>query len=107
MSRRVLSSSSSGSGCLTPIHFGLIDDLDLEVAELHVNLVEIIRGDDILGQRVVNVVVSEVALLLGEANQFLDLLGQLNAGLAFHLTDGLQLSFAFRGGWWGGRLSVR
>ena len=56
------------------IHLRLVHDLDLQIAQFEVNLIQLLRPDEALGQRVVYVAVGEVALLLGQADQFLDLL---------------------------------
>ena len=61
-------------GLFDAVHFRLVDDLDLQVAELEVDLVQFLRPDEALGQRVVDVAVGEVALHLGQADQFLYLL---------------------------------
>ena len=78
-------------GLLDAIHFGLVHDLDLEIAELDVNLVQVVGRNDVVRQRIVDVAVSEVTLLLREAQQFFDLLSQVHTGLSF---DGVK-----RGHW--------
>ena len=71
-------------GLLDAIDFGLVDDLDLEIAELDVDLIEIVGSDDVIRQSIVDIVVGEVALFLGEADEFLDFFGQIDAGLGFN-----------------------
>ncbi len=72
---------------LDSVHLGLVNDLHLEIAQLDVNLVQILRRNDRVGQGVVDVVVSQVALFLREADEFLDFLGQIQAGLALDGSD--------------------
>ncbi len=57
---------------LDAIDLGLIDDFDLKIAELDVNVIQIFRSDNMIGESLVDIVVSEVALLLGETDEFLD-----------------------------------
>ena len=67
---------------LDPVHLGLVHDLDLQVAQLDIDLVQVLGQDGRVRQRVVDVVVGQVALLLGEPDQLLDLLRDINARLA-------------------------
>ena len=57
---------------LDPVHLGLVNDLDFEIAELDVDLVQVLRGDDSFREGVVDIAVGQVTLLLGQADQFLD-----------------------------------
>ena len=68
---------------LDAVHFRLVNDFHFEVAELGVDLIQFLGRDHRVRQRIVDVVVSEVTLFLGQPNQFLDLLCQIEAGLAF------------------------
>ena len=63
-------------GLLDPIDFGLVNNLNLEVAQLDIDLVQVFRGDQGFRKSVVNVAVSEVPLLLRETNEFLNLFRQ-------------------------------
>ena len=66
---------------LDAVHFGLVNDLDLQDAQLAVKIVQFLGRNDRVGQGVVDVGVSQVALLLGQADQFLDFLGQVHPGI--------------------------
>lgn len=57
------------------LQIGRFDNLDLEAAQFGVNGVEEFGRDKLVGQGVVDVVVSEVALFLGQTEQFLDFFG--------------------------------
>src|SRR5207237_8202322 len=59
-------------GLLDAIYFGLINDLDLQTAQLDVNVIKVFGIDHAIWERVVDVVVSEIALFLGEPDKFLD-----------------------------------
>ncbi len=59
-----------------PVHLGLIDDFDLQAAELDINLVEIFRTDNAIRQRIVDVGVGQITLLLSETNKFFDLVSE-------------------------------
>ena len=72
---------------LGTVYLGLINDLDLEVTELDVDLVHLLRGHGRVGQNVTDVAVSQVTLLLRLANQFLDLLGDVHTGGVLDGTD--------------------
>ena len=63
---------------LDAVHFRLIHDLDFEVAELDINLVQVRGADQILRERLVDIAIGQVTLLLGQADQFLDLLGDID-----------------------------
>ena len=52
-------------GRLGTIQVGRFDDLDFEAAQLGINRVQQLRGNDFIRNRVVDVVVGEVALVLG------------------------------------------
>ena len=65
---------------LDPVHFGLVHDFDLQIAQLAVEAVQFLGGNDHIGQRIVDVVVGQIALFARQANQFFDLLGHLPAG---------------------------
>ncbi len=64
-------------GLFDAVHFRLVDDFDFQVAQFAVEIVQFVRGDDAIGQGVVDVVVGQVALFLGQADEFLDLFGQV------------------------------
>ena len=66
-------------GLFDAVHLRLVNNLDLQIAQLDVDLVQFLRPDEGLGQRLVDIVVGQVALLLGQADQFLDLLRDLKA----------------------------
>jgi hypothetical protein len=88
-------------GLFDPIHFRLIDDLDLQVAELAVDLVQVIRRDNAVGQCVIDVAVGQIALFLGQPQQLLDLFGQIHAsGSANHLRDLRRASSGIPGRGW-------
>ena len=59
-------------GLLDAIYFGLINDLDLQTAQLDVNVIKVFGIDHAIWERVVDVVVSKIALFLGEPDKFLD-----------------------------------
>ena len=64
-------------GLLDAVHLGLVHDFDFQVAQLGVKIVQVLGRHDAVGQRVVDVVVGQVALFLRQADQFLDLFGQV------------------------------
>ncbi len=66
---------------LDAIDLGLVDNFDFEVAELDVNVVEFLAGDHRVREGFVDVVVSEVALLLGEADELFYLFRNLNSAI--------------------------
>ena len=70
-----------GLGLFDAVDFGLVDDFDFEVAELDVNFVEFLAGDHGVREGFVDVVVGEVALLLGEADKFFDLFGDFSGAI--------------------------
>src|SRR5581483_1943534 len=72
-----------GFRLLDAVDFRGIHDLDFEIVELGINLVEVLRSDDAVGERVVDIVVGEVALFLGEDDQFANLFCQVNTRLGF------------------------
>ncbi len=80
------------------VHFRLIHDIDLQAAQLDVNLVEFLRPGEVVRQRVGYVAVGEVPLLVGEADQFFDLLGNGQR----HRTFGRSLIGAVVRGVWRG-----
>jgi hypothetical protein len=43
-------------GLFDAVHLGLIDDLDFQVAQFAVEIVQFVRGNDAIGQGVVDVV---------------------------------------------------
>ncbi len=59
-------------GLFDAFEVGGFDDFDFETAEFGINGVENLRGDDFVGKGVVDVVVGQVTLILGETEQFLD-----------------------------------
>ena len=67
-------------GLFDAVHFGLVHNLDLQVAQLDVNLVQFLRQDGRVGQRFVDVAVGQVALLLRQPDQFLDFCATSTAG---------------------------
>ncbi len=95
-------------GLLDAVDLGLVDDVDLEVAQLDVNLIQFVRRNDGVGQGVVDVVVGQVALFLRQAKEFLDLFGEIDARRtlerANRLLDLRQLGF--RGKRRGGGLAI-
>jgi hypothetical protein len=57
---------------LVAVHLGGVDDVELHVAEpLHDGL-DVVGIDEVVGQDLVDVVVGQVVLLLGELDQFAD-----------------------------------
>jgi len=79
------------------IHLRLVHDLHLEVAKLDIDLIQLLRRDHRVRQRVVDVVVGQVPLLLREPNEFPDLFGQIYSRLVFDGADCL-----LRSADWGG-----
>jgi hypothetical protein len=71
-----------GFGLADAIDLGLVNDFDVESAEFAVDFVQFVGGDEGIGQGVVDVGVSQVALFLGQPDEFLDLLGDIDARLA-------------------------
>jgi len=65
---------------LGAIHFRLVDDLNLQIAELDVDLVHFLRGHGRVSQDITDVAVGEVTLFLRLADQLLDLLGDVHTG---------------------------
>src|SRR5437899_11131576 len=63
-------------GLFDAVDFGLVDDFNLQAAELDVNFVKVFGIDDAVGKRVVYIVIGEVSLFLSETNQFLDLVSE-------------------------------
>ena len=55
---------------LVTIDFGRLDDVDLEFAQAHQDEVELVRVGQVGRQRLVEIVESEVALFLGQLDQF-------------------------------------
>ena len=68
-------------GLFDAVHFGLVNDVDIQVAQLDINLIELLRPDEGVGQRVGNIAIGEIPLLLGQADQFFDLLRDLKTRL--------------------------
>ena len=64
-----------------PLHFGGVNDLDLQAAQLGEDMVQIGRGGKVVRQGVVQVVIGQVPLLLGEAQEVFDLLRQVETRL--------------------------
>ena len=83
MSSRVLSSLLLGFGLLDAIDLGLVHDLDLEIAQLDVDLVQFLGRDQPVRQGVVDVVVGEISLLLRQSDQLFDFFGNVKGGLGF------------------------
>ena len=71
------------------VHLGLVHDFHLEIAELDVDFIQFLRRDHRVGQRIVDVVVRQIPLLLRQPNEFLDLFGQIDPRLAFDRADRL------------------
>ena len=69
---------------LDAVNFRLVHNFHFEVAELGVDLIQFLGRDHRVRQRIVDVVVSEVTLFLGQPNQFLDLLGQIETRVALN-----------------------
>ncbi len=63
---------------LETIDLRRLDDVDLELAQPHQDVIELVRIGQLLGQRFVEIVESEIALLLGQ----LDQLANARLGLA-------------------------
>lgn len=68
---------------------GLVNDLDFEISEAGIDFVEIFSGDDVIWEGVINVIVGEVSLFLSETEEFLDFLGEIDAGDRFDGFEGL------------------
>ena len=77
-----------GVGLLDAVHFRLVHDLDFQRAQFGKNLVQLLRRDTVFRQRVVDVVVGQMALLLGEADEFLDFFRQLRVRTVVQSRDG-------------------
>ena len=67
---------------LAPIHLGGLDDVNVQVPQLGENLIQVSRRNEIIRQGLIEIVVGQIALLLGEAQQVFDLCGEVQAGLA-------------------------
>ena len=65
-----------------PLHLGGVDDLNLQGAQLGQDLVQVGGGDNVVGQGVVEVVMGQVALLLGQAQEVFDFCGEVQPRLA-------------------------
>ncbi len=91
-------------GLLDAVHLGLVHDLNFQVGELGVNLVQVFRRHHALRQRVIDVVVGQVSLFLGQEQQLADLFRQIHAGLGLDRA-GVQAGIGgeFRRGWGSGR----
>ena len=61
---------------LGALDFGVVNDLDVEVAQLGIELIQILRRQTV-GQDVVDVVVGDVAVLVRQVQQRLDGLSQV------------------------------
>ena len=59
----------AGGGLLVTVDLGGVDDVDLEVAQEHDDRLEFLGIVDALGNRLVEVVPGEVALVLGQLDQ--------------------------------------
>ena len=64
-------------GWLGPLHFRVIYDLDIEIAQLHVKVVEVLRRQPVR-QNVVDIVVGDMAVLVGQVEQRLDGFSQIH-----------------------------
>ena len=71
------SSSSSGSARFGALDFGMVNDLDVEAAELGVKRVQILRCQT-LGQHVIDVVVGDMAVFMGQVQESLNRFGQID-----------------------------
>ncbi len=81
ISSRLSSSSSTGSTGFGPLQIRRLHDLHLEAPQLGINRVQHFRRHHLVGQRVVDVVVSQIALVLRNPQQVLDFLdndGRIN-----------------------------
>ncbi len=65
-----------------PLHLGGVNDLDVQGAQLAEDLVQVGGGDDVVGQGVVEIVIGQMALLLGKAQEVFDLRGKVQTCLA-------------------------
>ena len=87
---------------LGPLHLGVVHDLDVEIAQFRVKLVQVLRRQAV-GQDVVDIVVGDVAVLVGQVEQGLDGLGQVRR------LDGLAGRWGALAGWrrrsWPGKQS--
>jgi hypothetical protein len=70
-----------GLGLFDAVHFRLVNDLHFQVSQFAVKVIQFVGRDHAIGQRVVDVVVGQVALLLRQPDQFLDFLGQVQRRL--------------------------
>jgi hypothetical protein len=64
-----------GLDSLNVVQLGLVNDFDLEVAELREDVLDVLGGGQVVRQRFVQVVIGEIALLMGQADQLFDLIG--------------------------------
>ena len=55
---------------LVTVHFGRLNDVDLEFAQAHQDQIEFVRVGHVRRQRLVQIVESEVALFFGQLDQF-------------------------------------
>jgi len=61
------------------VHLGLIDDFDLEIAELNDDLLHLLGRGHIIRQRFVEIIIGEIALFLGKAQEFANFFGKLGS----------------------------
>ena len=71
-----------------PVHLGGINDVNLQGAQLGQHLIQVGRGDEVVGQGIVKIVIGQVALFLGQTQQVFDFLGEVQARLASHRAEG-------------------
>jgi hypothetical protein len=66
------------------VNFRLINDLNFEIAQFYVNFIEVLGADDVIRQGIIDVAVCQVTLFLGQPDQLLNFLGQINSGMALN-----------------------
>jgi hypothetical protein len=59
------------------LHLGLVHDGNLEIVQLEVNFITQFRCDGMACKDIEDVAVGQVALFLGEQDQFLDFFGEI------------------------------
>ena len=61
------------------VHFGRVNDVDVQVSQFGQNAIQILRGHDVFRKRIVDVLVREVALVTGQPDQIFRLFDDVQA----------------------------
>jgi hypothetical protein len=57
----------------------LVDDLNVEIAQAGIDFVDILGGYDVVAQRLVDIVRREIAAFVGQVDELLDFLREIDA----------------------------